>query len=314
MNIFKNCKISLSLVVLGIVHMQVQSNYDGLNNPPTQIKLNYNIYSRMLSTNESADVVVEATTKESFRDRDKNTNEKIEETSSSNSNEEASEEAVSSESDVNDDSGTYRLKSDSDILRLCYNNKEVIILNEHDLLNEFLNGEVPNIFNENKSAFKELLDQDLWNTYEIDFDKKRKCTLFTNSIDLEINNEISLFGNVCRQTDTLIDLWRRVVKNEETKFYFLKRNLYLQYMKLRTKSRLPPEELNKILNECNIIIKKYNNNHDKTIKDVFKVWSTVTPHNIIEFKIMVMACRLTWRILVKNLHKEYTDLLKTSFK
>ncbi|SOV76606.1 Plasmodium exported protein (PHISTb), unknown function [Plasmodium reichenowi] len=77
-----------------------------------------------------------------------------------------------------------------------------------------------------------------------------------------------------------LDLWKRVVKNEESKLYLLKRNLYQQHLKLRNRSRLPHDKLNNILNECNVVVKKYNNNYDKTINDIFKEWSTVTPHNI----------------------------------
>nr|SPJ13431.1 Plasmodium exported protein (PHISTb), unknown, putative [Plasmodium sp. DRC-Itaito] len=59
------------------------------------------------------------------------------------------------------------------------------------------------------------------------------------------------------------------MKNEESKFNLLKRNLYQQYLKLRNKSRLPLDTLNNILNECNMVVKKYNNNYDKTLNEIF---------------------------------------------
>nr|SPJ13238.1 Plasmodium exported protein (PHISTb), unknown, putative [Plasmodium sp. DRC-Itaito] len=327
MNIYKNCKINLSLVVLGIVHIQVQSNSDGVNTHLSPVQFNNHIFRRMLSTNEPADVVVETPTEETFNRMNEHIDEKLEELYYSNSGGETIQQFLSNIGDralhgfglchgfgVTNGFGSCVAKRANSLLRLCNINNEENKLNDNDLLNQYLNGDVSNIFNENKSLFKDLLNEDICNTYEINFDENKKCTLLTNKNDLQINKEISLLGNESEETKKLLDLWKRVMKNEESKFNLLKRNLYQQYLKLRNKSRLPLDTLNNILNECNMVVKKYNNNYDKTLNEIFQGWSTVTPHNIFEFKMFVMTCRLTWRKIIKNLHKEYTELLKRSFK
>ncbi|SOV76030.1 Plasmodium exported protein (PHISTb), unknown, putative [Plasmodium sp. gorilla clade G3] len=309
MYIFKNYKIYLSLVVLGF------SNYDGLNHSVSAIKFNNNIFRRMLSTNVSADVVVEKPTEEKINKTNEDIDEKLEELYYSNNREESVAEFLKKLNDViSPGFGSCSIKRANSILRLCNCKKENIILNEHDILSQSLNGDVSNIFSENKSLFKDLLNKDICTTYEVNFDINSKCTLLTNKNDLEINKDISLLGNESEETKKLLDLWKRVVKNEENKFNLLKRDLYRHYLKLRNKSRLPHDKLNNILNECNMVVNKYNNNYDKTINEIFKRWSTVTPHNIFEFKIFIMVCRLTWRTLITNLQTEYTDLLKASFK
>nr|SPJ13441.1 Plasmodium exported protein (PHISTb), unknown, putative [Plasmodium sp. DRC-Itaito] len=321
MNIYKNCKINLSLVVLGIVHIQVQSNCDGVNTHFSPVQFNNHIFRRMLSTNEPADVVVETPTEETCNRMNEHIDEKLEELYYSNSGGETIQQFLSNKGDgvlhgfgnCNGYSSCVVKRANS-ILRLYNVNNEENKLNDNDLLNQYLNGDVSNIFNENKSLFKDLLNEDICNTYELNFDGKKKCTLLTNKNDLQINKEISLLGNESEETKKLLDLWKRVMKNEESKFNLLKRNLYQQYLKLRNKSRLPLDTLDNILNECNMVVKKYNNNYDKTLNENFQGWSTVTPHNIFEFKMFVMACRLTWRKIIKNLHAEYTALLKRSFK
>ncbi|KYN93136.1 exported protein (PHISTb) [Plasmodium gaboni] len=313
MNIIKNYKIKLSLVVLGIVH--VQSNYHGLNDSVSPIKFNYNICNRILSMNESADVVVETPTEETFNNKNEYIDEKFEESFYSKSGEQTVEEFLSKMGDNSTHGFGYCLvKRANSILRLRNFHNDDIILNEHDILSQCLNGDVSNIFNENKTLFKDLLNKDICTTYEINFDKNSECTLLTNKNDLQINKDILLLGNESEETNKLIDIWKRVVKNEENKFNLLKRNLYNQYLKHRNKSRFPNDKLNNILNECNMVVKKYNNNDDKTIKEIFNKWSTVTPHNIFEFRIFVMAYRLSWRTLIKNLNTEYTNLLRSSFK
>ncbi|SOV20148.1 Plasmodium exported protein (PHISTb), unknown function [Plasmodium sp. gorilla clade G2] len=312
MNIIKNYKINLYLVVLGIVH--VQFNYDGLNHSVSPIKFNYNICNRMLSTNESADVVVETPTEEPFNNKNEYIDENFEESFYSKSGEQTVEEFLSKIGDnTTQGFGCCLVKRANSLLRLCNINKEVIILNEHDILSQYLNGDVSNIFNENKTLFKDLLNKDICTTYEINFDKNSECTLLTNKNDLQINKDILLLGDESEETKKLIDIWKRVLKNEESKINLLKRNLYNQFLRLRNRSRLPHDKLNNILNECNMIIKKYSNNYDKTINEIFNKWSTVTPHNIFEFRIFVMAYRLSWRTLIKDLHTEYTNLLKSSF-
>ncbi|SOV83945.1 Plasmodium exported protein (PHISTb), unknown, putative [Plasmodium sp.] len=315
MNIFKNCNLNLSLFVLGIVHIQVHYNYDGLNHSLSTIKYNNHIFRRMLSTNESADSVVETPNEETINNTNEQIDETLEELYYSNNREESVAEFLSKLGDVTSlDFGSSAVKCANSILRLYNVKKEVIILNEHDILSQSLNGDVSNIFSENKSLFKDLLNKDICTTYEIDFYENSKCTLLTNKNDLQINKDILLLGNESEETKKLLDLWKRVVKNEENKFNLLKRDLYHHYLKLRNKSRLPHDKLNKILNECNMVVNKYNNTYDKTINEIFKRWLTVTPHNIFEFKIFIMACRLTWRTLITNLQTEYTELLKSSFK
>ncbi|SOS80815.1 Plasmodium exported protein (PHISTb), unknown, putative [Plasmodium sp. gorilla clade G1] len=315
MNIYKNCKINLSLVVLGVVHIQIQSNYDDVNSYLSPVQFNNHVFRRMLSTNESADVVVEKPTEETFDKRNELIDNNLEESFYSSNKEETIEEFLNNIGDsVCQGFGSCLAKRANSILRLRNINNEEIILNFHDLLNQHLNGDVSNILSGNKSLFKDLLDKDICNTYEINFDKNGKCTLLTNKNDLQIDKDISLLGNESEETNKLVDLWRRVVRNEENKFNLLRRNLYQNYLKLRNKSRLPPDALNNILNECNVIVKKYNNNNHKTINEKFQEWSTVTPHNIFEFRIFVMAYRLSWRRIIKNLHTEYTELLKKSFK
>ncbi|CDO61979.1 Plasmodium exported protein, unknown function, partial [Plasmodium reichenowi] len=270
---------------------------------------------RMLSTNESDDVVVETPIEETFNNKNEPIDEELGELFYSNGGEQTVEQLLSKTVNAHCHGfGNCIAKRANSILRVCNNHSEENILNDNDLLNQYLNGDVLNIFNENKSLFKDLLNKDMCNTYEINFDEKKKCTLLTNKNDLQINKEISLLGNESEETKKLLDLWKRVMKNEESKFNLLKRNLYQQYLKLRNKSRLPLDTLNNILNECNMLVKKYNNNYDKTLNEKFQGWSKVTPHNIFEFKMFVMACRLTWRKVIKKLHTEYTELLKLSFK
>lgn len=266
-----------------------------------------------MSTNESADVVVEKPMEEKLNNTNENIDETHEESDSSNSTEETVKKCISNILDMTCDSRGHALILANNILRSQNVNEEVIILNEHDLLSQFLNGDVSNIFSDNKSIFKDLLDKDICSTYEVNFDQNSKCTLLTNKNDLQISEDILLLGNESEETNKLLDLWKRVMKNEESKLYLLKRNLYQQHLKLRNRSRLSHDKLNNILNECNVLVKKYNNNYDKTINNIFKEWSTVTPHNIFEFKLFIKACRLTWRKSIKNLHAEYTELLKRSF-
>ncbi|SOV20064.1 Plasmodium exported protein (PHISTb), unknown function [Plasmodium sp. gorilla clade G2] len=311
MNIFKFYNIYLSLAVLGFVH--IQSNCDGINYSLFPIQFNNNIYRRILSTNESANVVVETANEENFINPIEHI-EKLEELCSSNNREETIKQYLHKIGSSNTHGfGASSLNLANSLLTLCNFDNENI-LNDHKLLNQFLNGDVSNIFNENKSLFKDLLNKDICDTYEINFDENSKCTLLTNKNDLQINKDIKLLRNESEETNKLLDLWKSVVKNEENKFNLLKRSLYNQYLKLRNRSRLPHNKLNDILNECNMVVKKYNNNDDKTINEIFNKWSTVTPHNIFEFRIFVMAYRLTWRTLIKNVHTEYTELLKRSFK
>ncbi|SOV83854.1 Plasmodium exported protein (PHISTb), unknown function [Plasmodium reichenowi] len=315
MNIYKNCKINLSLVVLGVVHIQVQSHCDGVNPYLSPVQFNNHIFRRILSTNESDDVVVETPVEETFNNKNEPIDEELGELFYSNGGEQTVEQLLSKTVNAHCHGfGNCIAKRANSILRVCNNHSEENILNDNDLLNQYLNGDVLNIFNENKSLFKDLLNKDMCNTYEINFDEKKKCTLLTNKNDLQINKEISLLGNESEETKKLLDLWKRVMKNEENKYNLLKRNLYQQYLKLRNKSRLPIDTLDKILNECNMLVKKYNNNYDKTLNEKFQGWSKGTPHNIFEFKMFVMACRLTWRKVIKKLHTEYTELLKLSFK
>ncbi|SCQ12693.1 Plasmodium exported protein (PHISTb), unknown, putative [Plasmodium sp.] len=315
MNLINNYKINSLLVILGIVHIQVQSNYDGLNTYLSPIKFNNHIHRRILSTNEPADAVVETPNEENINNTNEHTDDKLGELFNSNNEEEIIEEFSGKfGSGSCDGFGNCSIKRANSILRLRNGKKEDIILNEHDILSQSLNGDISNVFSENKSLFKDLLNKDICTTYEVNFDENSKCTLLTNKYDLEINKDISLLGNASEETNKLLDLWKRVVKNEENKFNLLKRNLYHHYLKLRNKSRLPHDKLNNILNECNMVVNKYNNNYDKIINEIFKGWSTVTPHNIFEFKIFIMACRLTWRTLITNLQTEYTELLKASFK
>ncbi|KYN93208.1 exported protein (PHISTb), partial [Plasmodium gaboni] len=269
-----------------------------------------------MSANESVDVAVETQTEKTFNNTMELMDEKpLELYYSNNNREESVEKFLSKLGNFNrDHSGISTIERANSILRLCNNKKEVIVLEEHDILSQFLKAHVSNVFSENKSLFKHLLNKDICTTYEINFDKNSESTLLTNKNDLQINKEISLLGNESEQINKLLDLWKRVVKNEENKFNLLKRNLYSQYLKLRNRSRLPHDKLNSILNECNMIVKKYNNNNYKIINEKYQVWLTVTPHNIFEFKIFIMAYRLTWRTLIKELHTEYTELLKRSFK
>ncbi|CDO62099.1 Plasmodium exported protein, unknown function, partial [Plasmodium reichenowi] len=304
----------------------IQSHCDGVNAYLSPVQFNNHIFRRMLSTNESDDVV-ETPNEKTFNKKNEPIDEKFEELYYSNGGEQTIQQFLSNTGDralhgfglchgfgVTNGFGSCVAKRANSLLRLCNNHNEENILNDNDLLNQYLNGDVSNIFNENKSLFKDLLNEDICNTYEINFDEKKKCTLLTNKNDLQINKEISLLGNESEETNKLLDLWKRVVKNEESKFNLIKRNLYQQYLKLRNKSRLPLDTLDKILNECNMLVKKYNNNYDKTLNEKFQGWSKVPPHNIFEFKMFVMACRLTWRKIIKKLHTEYTELLKISFK
>ncbi|SCQ12680.1 Plasmodium exported protein (PHISTb), unknown, putative [Plasmodium sp.] len=296
MYIFKYYNIYLLLAVLEFVNFPIQSIYDGLNQCLFAFKFNNYIFRRMLSRNEHID-------------------EELEELYYSNYKEETIPEFVVKLGGGSCQGfGSCSAKCANSLLRLCNGKKEDIILNEHDILSQSFNGDVSSIFSENKSLFKDLLNKDICTTYEIDFEENSKCTILTNKNDSQINKDISLLGNESEETNKLLDLWKRVVKNEESKFNLLKRNLYQNFLKLRNKSRLPNDKLNNILNECNMVVSKYNNNYDKKINEIFKRWSTVTPHNIFEFKIFIMACRLTWRRLIEQLHTEYTELLKSSFK
>ncbi|KYO02931.1 exported protein (PHISTb) [Plasmodium gaboni] len=311
MNIFKYYNIYLSLAVLGFVH--IQCNCDGINYSLSPIQFNDNIFRRILSTNESVDVVEKAN-EETFINTNEHIDEKSEDLHSSNNREETIKQVLHNLGNSNlHGFGASSLNLANSILTLCNFDNENLS-NDRNLLNQFLNGDVSNIFNENKSLFKDLLNKDICATYEINFDENNKCTLLTNKNDLQINKDILLLGDESEETNKLIDIWKRVVKNEENKFNLLKRNLYNQYLKHRNKSRLPHGKLNDILNECNMVVKKYNNNDDKTINEIFNKWSTVIPHNIFEFRIFVMAYRLTWRTLIKNVNTEYTELLKRSFK
>ncbi|SOV21209.1 Plasmodium exported protein (PHISTb), unknown, putative [Plasmodium sp. DRC-Itaito] len=311
MNIFKYYNIYLSLAVLGFVH--IQCICDGINYSLSPIQFNNNIFRRILSTNESVDVVEKAN-EETFINTNEHIDEKSEDLHSSNNREETIKQVLHNLGNSNlHGFGASSLNLANSILTLCNFDNENLS-NDRNLLNQFLNGDVSNIFNENKSLFKDLLNKDICATYEINFDENNKCTLLTNKNDLQINKDILLLRNESEETNKLLDLWKRVVKNEENKFNLLKRNLYNQYLKHRNKSRLPHGKLNDILNECNMVVNKYNNNDDKTINEIFNKWSTVIPHNIFEFRIFVMAYRLTWRTLIKNVHTEYTELLKRSFK
>ncbi|ETW42394.1 hypothetical protein PFAG_03097 [Plasmodium falciparum Santa Lucia] len=275
--------------MFNISFLFIQSNYDGVNSYLSRIQFNNNVYRRMLSTNKSAYIVVETPTDETFNKTNEHIDDNLEESYYSNSKEETVQEFLSKL-----DGDSCIAKHANSVLRLCNINNEEITSNFHDLLNQHLN--------------------DICTTYEINFDKNGKCTLLTKKNDIQIDKDISLLGNESEETNKLLDLWRRVVKNEENKFNLLRRNLYQNYLKLRNKSRLPPDTLNNILNECNMVVKKYNNNYHKTINEIFQGWSTVTPHNILEFRMFVMACRLAWRRIIKNLHTEYTELIKRSFK
>ncbi|SOV13888.1 Plasmodium exported protein (PHISTb), unknown function [Plasmodium sp. gorilla clade G2] len=316
MNIFQNYKIYILSVILGFVNYPIKFNCDGLNDYPSPIQFNNHIFRRIMSSNESVDVAVETPTEKTFNNTKELIDENLLELYYSNTHrEESVEEFLSKLGDFySPDFGNSTIERANSILRLCNNNKEVMVLEENDILSQFLNADVSNVFSENKSLFKDLLNKDICATYEINFDKNSDCTLLTNKNDLQINKDISLLGNETDETNKLLDLWKRVVKNEENKFTLLKRNLYNQFLRLRNRSRLPHDKLNNILNECNMIVKKYNNNHYKTINEIFQRWLTGTPHNIFEFKIFIMAYRLTWRRLIKQLHTEYTELLKTSFK
>ncbi|KYN93031.1 putative exported protein [Plasmodium reichenowi] len=315
MNIYKNFKINLSLVVLGVVNIQVQSHCGGVNPYLSPVQFNNHIFRRMLSVNESDDVVVETPIEETFNKKNEPIDEKFEEWFYSNGGEQTVEQLLSKTGDaVCHGFGSCVAKRANSLLRLCNIKNEENILNDNDLLNQYLNGDVLNIFNENKSLFKDLLNEDICNTKIYIYILLFNFVIFSGILQIIINKEISLLGNESEETNKLLALWKRVVKNEESKYNLLKRNLYQHYLKLRNKSRLPIDTLNNILNECNMVVKKYNNNYDKTLNEKFQGWSTVTPHNIFEFKMFVMACRLTWRRIIKKVHTEYTELLKISFK
>ncbi|SOS81811.1 Plasmodium exported protein (PHISTb), unknown, putative [Plasmodium sp.] len=262
--------------MFNISFLFIQSNYDGVNSYLSRIQFNNNVYRRMLSTNKSSYIVVETPTEETFNKTNEHIDDNLEESYYSNSKEETVQEFFSKL-----DGGSCIAKHANGVLRLCNINNEEITSNFHDLLNQHLNGDV-------------------------------KCTLLTKKKknDLQIDKGISLLGNESEETNKLLDLWRRVVKNDEKKFNLLRRNLYQNYLKLRNKSRLPLDTLNNTFKACNMVIKKYNNNYHMTINEFFQGWSTVTPHNILEFRMFVMACRLTWRRIIKNLHTEYTELIK----
>ncbi|SOV78745.1 Plasmodium exported protein (PHISTb), unknown function [Plasmodium reichenowi] len=215
MNIYKNFKINLSLVVLGVVHVQVQPNCDGVNPYLSPVQFNNHIFRRMLSANESVDVVVETLTEETFNRTNEHIDEELEELYYSNSGEQAIQQFLSKTGDaICHGFDSCVEKRANSILRLCNNHSEENILNDNDLLNQYLNGDVLNIFNENKSLFKDLLNKDMCNTYEINFVENKKCTLLTNKNDLQLNKEISLLGKESEETNKLLDLWKRVVKNE----------------------------------------------------------------------------------------------------
>ncbi|SPJ10039.1 Plasmodium exported protein (PHISTb), unknown function [Plasmodium sp. DRC-Itaito] len=176
MNIYKNYKINLSLVVLGIVHIQLQSNYDGVNTHLSPVQFNNHMFRRMLSTNEPADVVVETPTEETCNRMNEHIDEKLEELYYSNSgrrNHTTIDGVLHGFGNCNGYSSCVVKRANS-ILRLYNVNNEENKLNDNDLLNQYLNGDVSNIFNENKSLFKDLLNEDICNTYEINFDEKKK--------------------------------------------------------------------------------------------------------------------------------------------
>ncbi|SCQ12772.1 Plasmodium exported protein (PHISTb), unknown, putative [Plasmodium gaboni] len=128
-------------------------NCDGLDDYPSPIQFNNHIFRRIMSANEPVDVAVETQTEKTFNNT----------------------------MDLMDEKALE--------LYYSYNNREeseVILLEEHDILSHFLNADVSNVFSENKSLFKDLLNNDICTTYEINFDKNSESTLLTNKNDLQI--------------------------------------------------------------------------------------------------------------------------------